>query len=117
MTSKLVQIYKCLCDETRLRILNLLSHARLCVADLQYLLEINQVKASKHLAYLKKRKMVNHDKSENRVIYSLPKDACLELEANIKCLQDCIQEQSIFKQDLEKLRLFLLKNEQSKVKL
>ena len=35
---KLVKIYECLCDPTRLRILNLLKSGELCVCDVQEVL-------------------------------------------------------------------------------
>jgi ArsR family transcriptional regulator len=54
----LVQIYECLCDQTRLRILHLLSQTPLCVCHFQEILEEPQVKISKHLAYLRNRGLV-----------------------------------------------------------
>ena len=45
-------------DSNRLRIVNLLLHGELCVCDIQYVLENSQPNVSRHLAYLKKSKMV-----------------------------------------------------------
>src|SRR5437899_8387096 len=42
-TDELIQIFQCFCDETRLRILNVLSRGPLCVCHLQDLLEQPQV--------------------------------------------------------------------------
>ena len=100
---KLIQIYECFCDETRLRILNLLARTPLCVSHLQKILEMNQVKISKHLTYMKERGMVESKRFENWMIYSLPKDSTSELESNLKCLQDCLIEHSVFQQDLIRL--------------
>ncbi|MDY0385232.1 metalloregulator ArsR/SmtB family transcription factor [Trichlorobacter sp.] len=48
------KIFKSLADETRLRILLLLSdHGELCVCDLMTALELPQSTVSRHLAYLK----------------------------------------------------------------
>ena len=55
---RLIEIYKCLCDETRLRILNLLARGPLCVCHFQEILEMDQVPISKHLAYLREHRMV-----------------------------------------------------------
>jgi hypothetical protein len=44
----LIRICQCFCDETRLRILNLL-----CVCHFQSILDEPQVKIFKHLLYLK----------------------------------------------------------------
>lgn len=107
MSFRLLQVYQCLCDETRLRILHLLSHRSLNVGEMQQILEISQVKASKHLAYMRKREMVESRKEENRVIYSLPKKRVPFLEKNLRCIQDCVQEHSIFQADLERLHSYL----------
>ena len=101
---QLVRIYRCLCDETRLRILNLLSHGPLCVCHFQVLLGVPQVKVSKHLNYLKKHGMVGVRKHQNWRIYELPRKGSKELELHLKCLQDCVQEQPLFKADLKRLR-------------
>lgn len=101
---KLIQIYECFCDETRLRILNLLGHTPLCVSHLQEILELNQVKVSKHLKYLKERGMVVTCRCENWMVYSLPQCPSPELESNLRCLQDCLVEESIFQTDLTHLK-------------
>ena len=101
---KLLTIYKCLCDETRLRILSLLSQSPLCVCHIQQVLGKSQVIVSQHLAYLRERKMVGVQRYQQWMIYSLPPSPPLELEANLKCLQDCIQTEPLFKKDQAKLK-------------
>ncbi len=101
---KLVQIYQCLCDETRLRILNLLSQRSLCVCHLQEILDRPQAQVSQHLARMKKDGLVEATRHNNWMIYSLPKKAPHALEAHLKCLQDCVQTEPIFKADLAALR-------------
>jgi ArsR family transcriptional regulator, arsenate/arsenite/antimonite-responsive transcriptional repressor len=100
----LIQIYQCLCDPTRLRILNLLTEGELCVCHFQEILGEPQVKVSKHLAYLRARGMVVSRKESNWVIYSLPAKPSHELSANLGCLQDCVREEAGFRQDLAKRR-------------
>ena len=58
---KLVQIYQCFCDPTRLRILHLLTQTPLCVCHFQDALREPQVKISKHLAYLRSRGLVANE--------------------------------------------------------
>jgi ArsR family transcriptional regulator, arsenate/arsenite/antimonite-responsive transcriptional repressor len=101
---KLIRIYECLCDETRLRILHLLSHGPLCVCHFQEALNAPQVKISKHLNYLKKHGMVQVRRYQNWRIYALPEKRGKELELHLKCLQDCVVEQAIFKADLRRLK-------------
>jgi ArsR family transcriptional regulator len=99
----LVQIYQCFCDRTRLRILHLLAQSPLCVCHFQSILDEPQVKISKHLAYLRDRGMVEVERDKNWMIYSLPSRRASELEANLKCLQDCSRSDRIFTRDLRKL--------------
>ncbi len=99
----LVQIYECFCDRTRLRILHLLTQTPLCVCHFQEVLREPQVKVSKHLRYLRERGMVVTQQEKNWIIYSLPEKRAPELEANLKCLQDCVQTDSVFKRDLKAL--------------
>ena len=101
--SQLIQIYQCFCDETRLRILNVLSRGPLCVCHLQELLGESQVKVSKHLGFLKGKGLVEVERHQNWMIYSLPAKRTAELEANLQCLQDCVQSHPIFKSDLRRL--------------
>jgi ArsR family transcriptional regulator, arsenate/arsenite/antimonite-responsive transcriptional repressor len=101
---KLVQIYQCLCDETRLRILNLLSQRSLCVCHLQEILDRPQAQVSQHLARMKKDGLVEANRHNNWMIYSLPKKMPHGLEAHLKCLQDCVQAEPVFKSDLVALR-------------
>lgn len=100
---KLIKIYQCLCDPTRLRILHLLTQTPLCVCHFQEILGEPQVKISKHLAYLRERGMVVAEREQNWMIYSLPNKREAELHKNLKCLQDCVQTDAIFKRDLQKL--------------
>ena len=106
---RLIRIYQCLCDETRLRILNLLARGPLCVCHFQQLLEAPQVKISKHLTYLKKHGMVEVRQYQNWRIYELPRRRSKELKLHLKCLQDCVQEQPVFRADLKRLRRVALR--------
>jgi ArsR family transcriptional regulator len=100
----LIQIYQCFCDETRLRILHLLTQEPLCVCHFQSLLGESQVKISKHLAYLKDKGLVAATRHQNWMIYSLSDKRSRELEKNLKCLQDCVQSEPVFKKDLKALK-------------
>ena len=76
---QLIEVYKCLCDETRLRILHLLSHRPLCVCHFQDILSAPQVKVSKHLAYLREHGLVETQREGSWIVYSLPGKPSLEL--------------------------------------
>ena len=92
----LVQIYQCLCDLTRLRILHLLGDGELCVCHFQEILGEPQVKVSKHLAYLRTHGLVECRKEANWMIYRLTSNPSPELSANLACLQDCVTEIPVF---------------------
>ena len=100
---QLIEIYQCLCDETRLRILNLLTQTPLCVCHFQSVLREPQVKISKHLNYLKTRGLVESRQHQNWRIYRLPGHPGYELKKHLKCLQDCIRENDLFRADLKRL--------------
>jgi DNA-binding transcriptional ArsR family regulator len=100
---KLIQIYRCFCDETRLRILHLLTRGPLCVCHFQDVLQIPQVAVSKHLAYLRARKMVLARRHQQWMIYRLPRPAPPELDLQLRCLQDCVQSHPVFRKDLRRL--------------
>ena len=106
---ELVRIYECLCDVTRLRVLNVLGQGPLCVCHFQQILGEPQVKISKHLAYLRQRGLVRVEREGNWMVYSLPENPDRELKANLACLQDCAAEQAVFRQDLTRLRRLGLK--------
>ncbi len=105
---ELIRIYQCLCEPTRLRILHLLTREPLCVCHFQEVLEIPQTKVSQHLAYLRKRGMVETERRGTWIIYSLPAEPSPELTANLKCLQDCVTSEPLFHDDL--IRLAALKS-------
>jgi len=101
---KLVEIYQCLCDETRLRILHLLTHSPLCVCHFQSVLKESQVNISKHLRYLKAHGLVEAKQHRNWRIYQLPEKQTYELRRHLQCLQDCVQENKLFREDLQRLK-------------
>ncbi len=68
---KLAHIFKALSDETRLRILALLSSGELCVCDLMAALELPQSTVSRHLAYLRNAGLVDDERRGVWMFYRL----------------------------------------------
>ncbi|MGE9293913.1 MAG: ArsR/SmtB family transcription factor [Puniceicoccales bacterium] len=97
-----IQVYKCLCDEQRLRILNLLKEGPLCVCQLMEILEADQVKISKQLSYMKRMGMVEGERQAQWMVYRLADVEQPLLMENLKCLQDCAGESLAFAQDLRR---------------
>ena len=101
---QVVAIYKCLCDVNRLRILNLLRVEAQCVCHIEQVLGIGPVRTSQQLAYLRRHSMVEVAIRGTWRMYSLPAAPSAELAANLACLQDCVFEGRIFREDLARLK-------------
>lgn len=101
---ELVQIYECLCDLTRLRLLHVLGQGPLCVCHFQAVLDEPQVKISKHLGYLRERGLVTGEREGKWMVYALPAKPSPELRVNLACLQDCARDNPVFRRDLARLK-------------
>ena len=66
-----VELFKALGDETRLRILNLVSQREVCVCEIVEILQLGQSKVSRHLATLRHAGLVDCRRDGMWVIYSL----------------------------------------------
>jgi ArsR family transcriptional regulator, arsenate/arsenite/antimonite-responsive transcriptional repressor len=97
-----MQLYKCLGDEFRLRILNLLREGPMCVCHLMEILDCEQVRMSKQLRYMKELGMIIGERQAQWMVYRLADPDHPLLEENLKCLQDCAPEELCFAADLAK---------------
>ena len=100
---QLIRIHECLCDRTRLRIMNLLLDGPLCVCPLQEVLREPQVKVSRHLAYLRERGLLAAERCGQWMIYRLPQNPPSALAAQLACLQDASAEEPVFRQDKQRV--------------
>lgn len=98
-----ISVYKCLCDETRLRILNLLREGPLCVCHVQEALELPQSKISKQLAFMKRNGLLQSYRYNNWTVYEIPETRSALLEENLRCQQDLIFSDALFKKDRVRL--------------
>ena len=69
-----MNLFKVLSDETRLRILVLLYHKKLCVCQIQGILDEAQPKISKHLGKLRDMGFVKDERQEQFIYYYINKD-------------------------------------------
>jgi ArsR family transcriptional regulator len=99
---QIIQIYKCMCDELRLRILQLLKEGPLCVCHLIEILDCDPVKMSKQLRYMKSLGMILGERQAQWIVYRLADPDHPILRENLKCLQDCVHEEITFSEDLRK---------------
>lgn len=72
--NQLTSIFKILSDETRLRILILLYQEDLCVCQLSSILKVPQPRISKNLSKLRDLDLVDDERREKFVYYSLKKE-------------------------------------------
>lgn len=72
--NQLMNVFKILSDETRLRIVVLLAQQELCVCQLCGILDISQPKVSKNLSKLRDMNLVIDERKEKFVYYKLKTD-------------------------------------------
>ncbi|HHV94488.1 MAG TPA: winged helix-turn-helix transcriptional regulator [Firmicutes bacterium] len=75
----LSEIFKVLGDETRTKIIYLLSQAELCVCDLAEILEMSLPAVSHHLRLLKTMRLVKYRRDGRQVYYTLDDDHIVNL--------------------------------------
>jgi len=100
---QLVQFFKALSDETRLRIMMLLTQGELCVCDLMVVLDEPQSKVSRHLAYLKHSGLTNSKRAGVWMHYRLRDPADDIHRAEIDFLKEKLSYLPQFRTDREKL--------------
>ncbi|MDE2490367.1 MAG: metalloregulator ArsR/SmtB family transcription factor [Elusimicrobia bacterium] len=94
------RMFRAFADETRLRVLSLLSRGgELCVCDLQAILRLSQPKTSRHLAYLRRAGLVKVRREGLWRHYSLaaPRDAFHR--GLVACLGGCFAEAGVLRRD------------------
>jgi len=71
---KIVNIFKALSDDTRLRVVKLLQERELCVCELMQVLDMSQPRISRHMSVLKNAGLVEDRREGKWVHYSLWKE-------------------------------------------
>ena len=100
---QLVQFFKALSDETRLRIMMLLTQGELCVCDLMFVLDEPQSKVSRHLAYLKHSGLTNSKRAGVWMHYWLKEPVDDVHRAQLDFLKRQLSHLPQFRMDREKL--------------
>ena len=98
---QLINVFKSLSDETRVRILHMLYKHDLCVCELVEVLELSQPKISKHMAKLKTTGLLESARNEQWIYYSLNKDS--KFYSLIDTLFKEYKDQEILLNDLNRL--------------
>jgi ArsR family transcriptional regulator len=99
---KLMNFYKMLSDETRLRIIILLYHQELCVCEICGILDLSQPKVSKHLAKLRDKGFVKDERKEQFIFYRLNLEDKI-LKDTVQSIIDNLENYPDFQRDVERL--------------
>lgn len=97
-------LFKAFADETRVRILSLLAEKELCVCELQAVIDVPQPTISRHLAYLRRRGLVEERREGKWMIYALAPARDAAHTALLKCLRGCFQEVDALQRDRTRQR-------------
>jgi ArsR family transcriptional regulator, arsenate/arsenite/antimonite-responsive transcriptional repressor len=97
------RLFKALGDETRLRIVALLSHGELCVCHLEDALGLSQPHVSRHLAVLRMAGVVQHRRQGSWVYYRIAPQPDADCEQQLKTLARTFGKRAVLGRDLERL--------------
>lgn len=99
----LSQLLKALGDDTRLRIVALLSHGELCVCHVQEALNLSQPNASRLLSILRVAGVVDGRREGNWMYYQLAPQEDPDRRRLLKTLVDGFSRRDVLRHDLERL--------------
>jgi ArsR family transcriptional regulator len=97
------RLFKALGDETRLRIVALLSHGELCVCHIQDALGLAQPTVSRHLATLRAAGVVEHRRERKWVYYRLMRQPDAACERHLSRVAKAFAAQEVLRRDVERL--------------
>jgi ArsR family transcriptional regulator, arsenate/arsenite/antimonite-responsive transcriptional repressor len=100
---KIQDLFKALADPTRLRLINLIGESEVCVCFLVEILRTSQPKISRHLAYLRRARIVTARREGKWMHYSLTYPPDEHAARIFRELRASLNEHPEFQRDREKL--------------
>lgn len=101
---KLASVFKALSDESRLRIINLLFYSgELCVCDIEEVMGFTQTKVSRHLAYLRRARLVDDRRQGLWMLYSIAKPKTEEQRQILDFLAGLLKSDDVAQKDAGRL--------------
>jgi len=100
----LTKLFRALGDETRLRIVALLSHGELCVCHIEKALELSQPNVSRHLGILRAAGVVDARRDGSWIYYALAPQDHEAVKAMLDQLVEVFGAERAIKTDHVKLR-------------
>ncbi len=98
------RLYKALGDETRLRVVALLSHGELCVCHLHEALGVSQPFISRHLAILRSAGVVEDRRDRKWVYYRLARQPSIDGERSLRTIVRAFGARAALRADVARLR-------------
>lgn len=95
----IIEIFKALTDETRLRILAIILNGEMCVCEIETCLGLSQSNASRHLTTLKNAGFLSSRKCSQWTYYKMNEDFCEENRQLIDHLMMKLKALPSFEQD------------------
>lgn len=102
---RLVQYFRALSEEIRLRIVLLLTHGELCVCDIMDVLDEPQSKVSRHLSYLKHSGIITSERLGVWMHYTLCDGRDETLGAQIEFMRERLSHLPAFERDIAKMEI------------
>jgi ArsR family transcriptional regulator len=97
------RLFRALGDDTRLRIIALLSHGELCVCHLQEALGLSQPNISRQLGVLRAAGIVQDRREGNWVYYKLLEQEDEDCARQLKALVQAFAKRDVLRRDVERL--------------
>ena len=97
------RLFKALGDETRLRIVALLSHGELCVCHLHEALGLSQPNVSRHLAILRAAGIVEDRRDGKWIHYRLLRQQDPDCERQLRALVKAFSQREVLRGDVARL--------------
>jgi ArsR family transcriptional regulator len=103
-----IELFKALSDETRIRIMKLLSASKkpICVCEIVDSLTLPQYLISRHLNILRRAGLIEDSRDGTWVSYSVPHQPMPLVGQLIEAIKECL-EGPVFEQDRKRLKLRL----------
>lgn len=99
----MARLFKALGDETRLRIVALLSHGELCVCHIESALELTQPTASRHLGVLRAAGVVDTRRQGTWMYYRLADQPDEDCRQQLRAVTASFARRQVLRADIERL--------------
>jgi ArsR family transcriptional regulator len=98
----ILPLYKCLGDWQRLRIVNVLGEGALCVCHLMEVLDLEQVRVSKQLQFMRERGVVEAERRAQWMIYSVNERMESIVRSHLAIIRRFGEGATVLREDLER---------------